>query len=292
VATTKKVVDRANLKDLAIAHISPVPYLSATLEGCIKKAKDKTQGGTLYNYSGILGSALANAANALAVIKLLVYEEQAILMATLRDALVQNWRGYERLRQQALNKVPKYGNDDDYVDSIAVEIGELFLREALLYRNPRGGGFYPGFYTFLQVSEGEVIDASADGRKAGEAVAIHASPTVGTDLSGPTAVINSALKVSKLLPPEGAPLDLRFHPSALRGEEGLEKLIAFVQTYMNQGGIQLQFNIVEAETLRDAQQNPERHKDLIVRVWGFSAYFVTLSKEYQENIITRAEHIL
>jgi formate C-acetyltransferase len=115
---------------------------------------------------------------------------------------------------------------------------------------------------------------------------------VGTDLSGPTAVINSAAKICKLMPPEGAPLDIRFHHSALKGEEGLEKLMAFIKTYMSQEGIQLQFNIVDSTILRDAQRRPELYRDLIVRVWGFSAYFVTLTPEFQENIITRAEHTL
>jgi formate C-acetyltransferase len=289
-STIKIAIDDANIRDQMIALISPVPFLSSTLEGCIENAKDKTEGGATYNYTGFIGGALANAANSLAVIKRCVYDDKMFSLATLRDVLTKNWEDYERLRQLVLNKVPKYGNDNDYVDSLAVEISEFFIREVLQYQNPRGGRYYPGFYVFHQIIQGLNISASPDGRKAGDAVAIHASPTVGTDVSGPTAVINSATKIGRLLPPEGAPLDLRFHPSALKGEEGLEKLMAFVQTYMDQGGIHLQFNIVDTKVLRDAQQSPERHKDLIVRVWGFSAYFVTLTKDYQDNVIARSEH--
>jgi formate C-acetyltransferase len=286
----KIAVNDANVRDTIIAKISPVLFLSSTLEGCIENAMDKTEGGATYNYTGFLGQSLANAANSLAVVKHLVYDDKIFSLTTLRDALAKNWEGYERLRQLALNKVPKYGNDDDYVDSLAVEIGDFFIQEVLQYWNPRGGRYYPGFYVFNQISIGKNIAASPDGRRNGDTVSIHASPTVGTDVSGPTAVINSAAKIGKLLPPEGAPLDLRVHPSALEGEEGLAKLMAFVRTYLDQGGFHLQFNVIDSQILRDAQKHPEQYRDLVVRVWGFSAYFVTLTSDYQENVIARAEH--
>jgi formate C-acetyltransferase len=287
----KEQVDQAIYGDNNLYKYSQVPWLSATLEGCIENAMDKTEGGCTYNYTGFLGKCFANAANSLASIKKLVYDENIISLADLNGVLTKNWEENERLRQLAINRVPKYGNDYDYVDSLAVEVADFYIKEVLKYKNARGGCFYPGFYLFTPVGTGRKTGATADGRKAGDSVSVHASPTVGMDLKGPTAVINSVSKICRLLPPEGAPLDIRFHPSALRGEEGTKKLVSFVKTYMDQGGIELQLNVVDSKTLRDAQKNPEQHKNLIVRVWGFSAYFVTLSPEYQENIIKRTEHL-
>ena len=289
-ASVKQAVAIGNRKDIAMARYSPVPFLSSTLEGCIESATDKTSGGAFYNLTGCIGQAFINAVNSLAVIKKLVYDDQMLSLTTLRDSLLKNWEGHERLRQLAVNRVPKYGNDDDYVDALAVEIADHFFNETLKYHNPRGGRYYPGIFTFHQVSKGKLIGASPDGRWAGTPITNHLSPAVGTDLNGPTAVINSALKICRLKPPEGAALGIRFHPSALRGEDGTKNLISFIQTFMAEGGLEVQFNVVDSETLRNAQKTPDAYRNLIVRVWGFSAYFVTLTKDYQDNIIARTAH--
>jgi formate C-acetyltransferase len=286
----KHAVATANAKDVLIAKLSPVPFLSATLEGCIEQAMDKTAGGTHYNFTGCLGRVFSNAANSLAVIKKLVFDERLYALSTLTTALTKNWEGYERLRLFAVNRVPKYGNDDDYVDALAVEIADHFIQEVPTYQNPRGGRFYPGIFTFHHVTRGGMLPASPDGRRAGEGVASHISPVVGTDLNGPTAVLNSALKICRLQPSEGTALGIRFHPSALQGDTGTHNLMAFTKTFMKGGGLSLQFNVVDSKTLRTAQQYPERYQNLIVRVWGFSAYFVTLTKQYQEDVIARTEH--
>jgi formate C-acetyltransferase len=289
-ATVKSTIADSNLRDSGLGRFSPVPFLSATLEGCVENAKETTEGGTIYNYTGVLGLAFTNTVNSLAVVKKLIYDDRLVPMATLRDALAKNWAGYERLRQMAVNRVPKFGNDDNYVDTLAVEVADHFIQEVLKYQNSRGGRFYPGIFTFHHVTRGKSIKASPDGRREGEAVATHISPAVGTDLSGPTAVVNSALKICRLKPPEGAALGVRFHPSAVQGEVGTKNFTSFIKTFMDQGGIEIQFNIVDSETLKDAQTHPEQYKDLIVRVWGFSAYFVTLTKDYQDDIIDRTEH--
>lgn len=286
----KNAVEDGNTRDSALARLSPVPFLSSTLEGCTENGLDKTQGGTIYNYTACLGRPFANAVNSLAALKKLVYDDRVVSALLLRDILAKDWEGHERLRQLALNRVPKYGNDDDYVDSIAVQVGGQFFEEVLKYRNPRGGRYYPGIFTFQHMAVGKKVGATPDGRRAGDTASSHASPAVGTDLSGPTAVVNSALKLCKLGPPEGTALDVRFHPSALQGEAGTENLLSFIKAYMEEGGIEIQFNVVDSETLREAQRHPENYKDLIVRVWGFSAYFVTLTKDYQENVIARTEH--
>ncbi len=286
----EEVVKLGNQRDAALAMYSPVPFLSSTLEGCVENARDKTSGGATYNFTGCNGQCLASAANSLAAIRKLVYDDRRISLRGLRKVLASNWEGHERLRQYALNRVPKFGNDDDYVDSIAVRVANVFMGEVLGHENPRGGPYYPGFFTFHHVAKGLNINASTDGRRAGDPVSQHLSPAAGTDRSGPTLAINSALKVSAMHPPEGGAFDLRFHPSALRGEEGVRNLMSLIGAFMERGGLEIQFNVVDSETLREAQRHPERFRSLIVRVWGFSAYFVTLTKEYQEEIIARTAH--
>ena len=285
-----EAVELGDKRDAALAEFSPVPFLSSTLDGCIENSMDKTAGGTIYNFTGCNGQCFASAVNSLAVVKKLVYDDKYISLEELREVLRANWEGKERLRQLAINRAPKFGNDNDYVDSIAVGVAKLFIDEVLKYRNPRGGPYYPGIFTFHHVTKGLSINASPDGRRASDPVSQHLSPAAGTDKSGPTLAINSALKVCRLRPPEGAAFDLRFHPFAIRGKKGTTNLMNFIKAFMEQGGLVIQFNVVDSKTLREAQRYPERYRSLIVRVWGFSAYFVTLTKEYQDEIIARTVH--
>ncbi len=288
-AMVSAAVEEGNMRDRGLAAYSPVPFLSSTLEGCLEKAVDKTAGGCRYNWTGCNGQAFAAAVNSLAALRKMVYDEKLVTLDELRETLRDDW-GDERLRQYALNRVPKWGNDDDYVDEIAVRVAERFIDEVLRHSNPRGGPYYPGIFTFHHVRRGIMSSASPDGRRAGDPVSTHLSPVAGTDKSGPTLAVNSALKVYALHPPEGTALDLRFHPTALMGEEGVEKLESLIKAFMRRGGTVVQFNVVGSETLRDAQENPEQYRSLLVRVWGFSAYFTTLTKEYQDEIITRTMH--
>jgi formate C-acetyltransferase len=285
----KDAVKNGNIRDKALGFFSPAPFLSSTLEGCIENAIDKTLGGCIYNWTGCNGQAFATAINSLAAIKKMVYDEKLISLHELRKQLEDDWPN-ERLRQYALNKVPKWGNDDDYVDSIAETVAKFFIDEVMKHENPRGGPYYPGIFTFHHVSRGIRTTASPDGRHSGDSLSAHLSPQAGTDKTSPTSTIKSAVKVFKLSPPEGAALDLRFHPTALLGLEGSSKLESFIKTFMELGGTVIQFNIVDSETLRKAQATPEEFRSLLVRVWGFSAYFITLTKEYQDEIIARKEH--
>jgi formate C-acetyltransferase len=284
-----ETVMMGNKRDTGFGMYSPVPFLSATLEGCIENASDKTTGGCTYNWTGCNGQAFATAVNSLAAVKKMVYDEKLINLLELREQLREDWPD-ERLRQYALNRVPKWGNDDDYVDDIAIRVAEHFLKEAGKYDNPRGGPFYPGIFTFHHVSRGLRTSASPDGRVTGDPISTHITPQAGTDKTGPTRTLSSALKIAKLRPPEGTALDFRLHPSAVSGEEGTAKLRSFIETLMKQRGPVVQFNIIDTETLRKAQANPEQYRSLLVRVWGFSAYFTTLTKEYQEEIIARTAH--
>jgi formate C-acetyltransferase len=282
-------VEEGNIRDTALALYSPVPFLSSTLEGCIENAKDKTMGGCIYNWTGCNGQAFASAVNSLAAVKRMVFDEKLMTLSELRHQLKEDWPN-ERLRQYAMNRVPKWGNDNDYVDSIAVKVAKRFIDEVIKYENPRGGPYYPGIFTFHHVSRGIRTSASPDGRHAGDSISAHISPQAGTDKMGPTHTVNSALKITELRPPEGTVLDLRFHPSALMGDQGLNKLESFIRTFIEQGGTVIQFNVVDSVTLRKAQVNPEQYRALLVRVWGFSAYFTTLTTEYQNEIIERTEH--
>jgi formate C-acetyltransferase len=266
-----------------------VPFLSATLEGCIENASDKTTGGCTYNWTGCNGQAFATAVNSLASVKMMVYDEKLVTLPELREQLREDWPD-QRLRQYALNRVPKWGNDDDYVDDIAVKVAEHFLSEAGKYENSRGGPYYPGIFTFHHVGRGIRTSASPDGRLTGDTISTHITPHAGTDTVGPTSTLNSALKITSLRPPEGTAMDIRLHPSAVSGEEGTMKLRSFIETMMKEGGPVLQFNVIDTETLRKAQADPEQYRSLLVRIWGFSAYFTTLTKEYQEEVIARTVH--
>ncbi|MBI3971209.1 MAG: formate C-acetyltransferase [Chloroflexi bacterium] len=285
--------ERGNARDRALAAISPAPFMSATLEGCLERGLDKTWGGTLYNMTGMLGSELVNAANALAAIRQIVFEERAISLPALKAALDGNFAGIEgeRLRLRLRNRCPKFGNDDERVDALAAEIAALFITEAQSYANPRGGRYCPGFFDFAgYVTAVRTLGATPDGRRAGESVSGHLAPTGGTDRNGVTATFHSMSRVTRLHPPMGTMFDVKLHPSAVRGETGTEKLAALIRTFMEMDGKALQFNVVDAATLRAAQREPEKYRDLLVRVWGFSAYFVELSADFQEHIINRTEH--
>ena len=293
VANIAKVVERGNERDRGLGEISPAPFMSATLEGCVETGLDKTWGGCVYNMTGLLGSELVNAANALAAIRQVVYEERGISLAELKRVLATDFAGLEgeRLRLRLRNRSPKFGNDDDRVDDLAAEIAELFIAEGQRHSNPRGGRYSPGFYDFAGfVTNVRTLGATADGRRAGESVSGHLAPVGGTDRKGVTATLRSMSRVTSLHPPMGTMFDVKLQPAVIRGAEGTEKLRALVEAFLLLDGKALQFNIVDAATLRAAQRDPEAYRNLLVRVWGFSAYFVELSSDFQEHIINRTEH--
>jgi formate C-acetyltransferase len=291
--TIASTVERGNARDRGLGAISPAPFMSATLEGCLERGLDKTWGGTIYNHTGLLGGELVNTANALAAIRQVVYEEAVITLPALKAALAEDFAGLqgERLRLRLRNRCPKFGNDDPRVDSLAAEIAEVFIAEGQSHLNPRGGRYIPGFFDFAgYVTAVRSLGATADGRRAGESVSGHLAPVGGTDRRGVTANLHSMSWVTRLHPPMGTMFDVKLHPSAVRGETGTEKLAALIRTFMDLDGKALQFNVVDAATLLAAQQSPEQYADLLVRVWGFSAYFVELSRDFQDHIINRTEH--
>ena len=229
-------------------------------------------------------------ANSLAAVKKLVFEDKVCTMETLVNALRANWEGYEDLRQQAKD-CPKYGNDQDEVDDLAVEIANHFYREIHQYKDIFGSPFLTAFMGISNyIPMGRVLGATPDGRKHGEPSSEGVSPFVGTDTSTPLAAMRSAAKLNQEVHSGGTLLNLRLNPELVATKRGQANLGAMVQTLFSLGAFHVQFNCISSETLRDAQAHPENYKDLLVRVAGYSTQFVNLSKSMQDAIIARTEH--
>jgi formate C-acetyltransferase len=233
---------------------------------------------------------MVNVADSLAAVKRLVFDEKRITLEELKAALAANWEGYEDLRRLCVT-VPKYGNDDDEVDSIARDLYQFWAETVSTFDTVFGGKIKPSAISIsAQWPGGALTGATPDGRYAGECLADGSmSPMRGRDGRGPTAVIKSASKIDQV-PYQSTLLNMKFHPSALKTDEDLRKLGFLIRTYFSLGGKHLQSNVVSRETLTAAQRNPADHRDLVVRVAGYSAYFVQLSKPVQDEIIGRTEH--
>ena len=271
----------------------PMPILSLLTDDCIEKGMDITAGGARYNSTGVSAYGQANAGDSLAAIKKLVFEEKRLSLMDVIEAMRANFEGREAIRQMLLNDAPKYGNDDDYADSIVVEICRHYCEELTKYRNPRGGGYHAHFLSFvLAVSGGSGTGASADGRKAGQPLANSLAPQQGRDRKGITAMLKSISKIDQTLAAAGTSLIFDIHPSALTGEKGVDNLENLLTTYFNLGGGHAECNIVDEKILRLAQKEPERYQSLSVRVAGYSAYFVNLDPAMQEHIIQKTKNML
>lgn len=274
------------------AEIFPTPFASALVDDCIKKGKDIGEGGSRYSMDGCNTVGTVDLANSLAAIKKLVFEEKRITMVQLLEALRTDFDGHEEIHRLLLD-APKYGNDDDYVDEIVREWFDIYWQEFRQKRSTCHLG-RPTMPIAFSVSRhfplGAATGALPSGRKARLPLtdgSVSAMP--GTDKKGPTALIRSAAKVIDTTKFGASLLNMKFHPSALKTRAGLMKLIALVKTYVDWGGHHVQFNVVSADTLREAQLHPEKYRDLIVRVAGFSAFFVQLDPKVQDEIIKRSE---
>ncbi len=280
--------------DKAIAELTPQPFLSTTIDDCLERGLDITKGGAIYNFTGPQLIGLATVADSLAVIKKTVFEDKIISFEDLVQMLAKNFRGIYQgkkgteWREFFVNKVPKFGNDDDYVDQIAVEVAKFYCEEISKHSNYRGGIFNPGIYsTTFHLAFGVFTGASADGRRKTEPLSNGLSPTSGMDKKGPTAILNSIKKLNNELMTNGNSLILAFHPNTLNTEILNPLLRTFFQP---EGGYQVQFNVVGKEALCDAQLNPDNYRGLVVRVAGYSVYFTELSKNAQDEIIARTEY--
>lgn len=269
----------------------PRPFLSACNEHCLEEGKDLSRGGAQYNVGPVItGIGLAVVANSLAAVKKLVFEDHACHMATLVAALHADWEGYEPLRRLAAD-APKYGNDDEFVDAIARKVANHFYHEVHRYRDCFGNPFTSAFMGISNyIPMGRVLGATPDGRRSGEPSSEGVSPYVGTDRSTPLAAMRSAAKLNQEMHAGGTLLNLRLNPELVATKRGQANLGAMIQTLFALGGFHVQFNCVSSELLREAQRHPEEHKDLLVRVAGYSTQFVNLSRSMQNAIIARTEH--
>lgn len=273
----------------AITH----PYFAASIEDCLEEASPE---GARYSIWGSIPAQMAHLADALAALKRFVFEERSLTWEELIAALNDNFEGHERLRQKLLHRAPKYGNDEEEVDLLLKELAESFCDELhARVANPPGPGGKgaAGFMAFgLQGRLG--LPASPDGRRQGEPTANSFSPAPGRDRRGPTAVLKSVGRVDLRKASHGSVLDLAFHPSALQGENGLRRFMAFVETFLKMPcSATLQINTIDQETLLQARQDPTNpaYRTLLVRVWGFSAVFVELHPDLQQHVLERTEHI-
>ena len=279
-----------NVIERLYARYLPAPFLSLLTDDCILRGKDYHNGGARYNTNYVQGVGLGTMSDALTSIKYHVFDEETLSMGELIRAIQEDFRDSERLRQRLLNRTPRYGNDDDYADSVMVEIFEAYFEAVDGRPTPRGGTYRVNMLpTTVHVYFGSVVGATPDGRKAGSPLSEGISPVQGADRNGPTAVIKSVTKMDHART-GGTLLNQKFTPQVLEGDDGLDKFAQLIRTYFNLDGHHIQFNVVDAETLRAAQENPDQYRDLIVRVAGYSDYFCDLSRALQDEIIARTEH--
>lgn len=271
------------------AEILPAPFLSILIDDCIVKGKDYNDGGARYNSSYIQGVGLGTITDCLAALKYQVFDNKNYSMKSVLKALAENFEGEDKLHNSLRMESPKYGNDDDYADDIMKQVFESYFKIIDGQPNTKGGHYRVNLLpTTCHVYFGSVIGATPDGRKARIPLSEGVSPVQGSDKLGPTAVIKSASKIDHLRT-GGTLLNQKFHPTVLKDDTGIEKVTHLIRSYFSMDGHHIQFNVITAETLRKAQENPEQYKDLIVRVAGYSDYFVDLGIDLQNEIIHRTE---
>ncbi len=280
----------SNLIEEVFAKEMPVPFLSLLIDDCIGNARDYNAGGARYNTNYIQGVGTGSLTDSLSALKYHVFDRRNKSMGEMLEVLAKNFAGHEDFRYELLNNTPKYGNDDDYADGLLREAFEFYFQAVDGRESPRGATYRINLLpTTSHIYFGSVTGALPDGRKSGDPLSEGISPVQGADRKGPTAVLNSAAKIDHIRT-GGTLLNQKFTPSFLDTEEGMEKIGHLIRGYFRMNGHHIQFNVVTAETLRQAQREPEKYADLIVRVAGYSDYFNDLSKDLQDEIIRRTEH--
>ena len=287
---SKRMTDAANAVQQAHGETSPNLFRSLFVRDCVEKGQDFKAGGPRHNHGQMLTQGIANTADSLMVIRKLIFEEQSLSMDELLAATDADFPD-ESLRQRVLHDAPKFGNDDPEVDAIAAQVVDHFYRHLNTYRTWRGGTYGGGAIVFVRmVSAGAKVGATPDGRKAHTPLADSVGPSQGRDVRGPTAMLNSVAKAPQVLAQSTYVLNIKFTPEVFRDSPG--KVSDLFRTYFRNGGQQIQVNVVDREALLKAQQRPEEYQGLVVRVGGFSDYFVRLSAELQSDVIARTEHAI
>jgi pyruvate formate-lyase/glycerol dehydratase family glycyl radical enzyme len=280
-------IETDNFLQRMFATYAPAPFLSVVINDCIKNGHDYYDGGPRYNSDYIQCCGIGTITDSLSVLKKHVFEDNTIAMGTLLGALEKNWEGEEPLRQFVWNKTPFFGNDDDYADSIMQRVYDSLFRTIEGQHSPKGATYHLNMLsTTCHVYFGKKLGATPNGRYALLPESDGTSPSHGADRHGPTAVVKSLAKMDQVKS-GGTLLNQRFLPSVLAGDDGIDALSQLIRTYFRLGGHHMQFNVVDSDTLRDAQKHPENYRDLLVRVAGYSDYFVDLDSFHQEEIISR-----
>ncbi|MEZ0395609.1 MAG: pyruvate formate lyase family protein [Anaerolineales bacterium] len=302
----RRIVALYEKSEAVRARFHPTPYLSCLVRGCAEKGMDITEGGAELNFVTIEAVTFATTVDSLLAVKYLVYDEKICTLAELIQALKDNWVGHEVLQARALHKAPKYGRDDDAADEMARRVMELWTEETWKYKTrSTNRQFRPGMLSWnYWVADSFILPASPDGRPRGKFLSNALCPSNGADVNGPTANVNSVGKALggkardgqgdwqdyfNLLP-NGGSHTMTFNPSILRDPEHRAKFKAFLRGYIENGGTALQINMIDADILRDAQKHPENYRHLLVRVTGYNAYFTSIGRELQNEIIARESH--
>jgi formate C-acetyltransferase len=280
----------SNVIERLYAKYMPSPFLSILIDDCIAKGKDYHDGGARYNTSYIQGVGLGTLTDAVTAVKYHVFDQNDLPMEVLLKALSDNFTDNEQIRQMLLNRTPRYGNDNDYADDVMVDLFEAYYDAVDGRRNTKGGTYHIDLLpTTVHVYFGSITGATSDGRKAFDPLSEGVSPVQGADRRGPTAVVNSVAKMDHIRT-GGTLLNQKLTPHLLKDEDGISNLVQLVRTYFKLDGHHIQFNVIDVATLKSAQENPDKYRNLIVRVAGYSDYFCDLGKALQDEIIARTEH--
>lgn len=301
----KHHVIQDNLVDLIWEDIMPTPILSSVISDCIHRGKEIKKGGAKYDFTGGQMVGTASCINCLATIKKLVFDEMIFTKEELLHALDTNFEDEatspkgEEIRQILMSKGSAFGNDDENADQIAFDFIHFWSKNKMSYKNTRygkgpiGGKFIPSTATVAaNIPAGYIVGATPDGRKAGEPISEGISAFGGSDVNGPTALINSVAAIPNIMYAGGQLLNVKFNPSCFDNNTGIRNFVSLIRTYFLKKGFQIQINVVDKETLYNAIKHPENYRELMVRVAGYSAYFITLNKQLQEDIINRTEHTM
>jgi pyruvate formate-lyase/glycerol dehydratase family glycyl radical enzyme len=285
------LVRAVEAKDRAYRDFLPAPYVSALMDDCIQKARDMTAGGARYDFTSIDVRGFATFVDSLLAVRHAVFEAGEVGLQALIRACLDDFRGMERLRQRIIHEAPRYGCGRPQADALALDVVRWVHEEASRHRNIRGGKFRVCYYSYgNHVIDGFLLPATPDGRRRGRPTSNGISPSnLRPPEEGPAGPLRSASRFPPHQVSSGVSLNMRFHPRMLRTREGLETFASMIRTYFSMGGMHLQPNVVSTETLREAQRSPERYRDLVVKVSGYSAYFTDLGRSIQEDIIERTE---
>jgi formate C-acetyltransferase len=273
-----------------LSNEKPTPFISSLLQGCLKNGKTMQEGGVKYNSGGIMGTGVAIVADSLSILRKYVFESEEISMDEMLQALESDYEGKEELRIRLENDPDKYGNDIERVDLLARDTGRAFCNSIQKRMTTRNGPYHGALFSVsMYIPQGEVLGATPDGRKAGKMISDGVSPTQNRDVHGPTAAMTSVARLDHKLCYNGTLYNMKFTPDYFASTSSRRKFISLIDGYFELGGLHVQFNVVDKETLEDAKLNPLQHRDLIVRVAGYSAYFIELDPFVQDEVIARTE---